>query len=259
MTTRRRLLVLGSSRPRSTSPLGLILLGAALATSQSFQQVVQWLKDHAESLLVPLYIAIVTVYLTYVAFREHLDPVLRVLFEKKAQGLESMSSRVAAPSTSELDPAFLRKADLDDPQPVDLTGVYKLISNDNFDGFLEVQGVPWALRRAANAARPVHRITHRGSHLTIKIEGIIESQTTYIINGPPVETNVRGRIFRDQVTYLENDRGIVVRKTAVTENYDVTVQRELSTDAQHIVMTSTAMFRDERVPVQCIQHFDRLE
>ena len=113
--------------------------------------------------------------------------------------------------------------------------------------------------RAANQARPTHRITHRGRQLTIKIEGIIESQTTYMINGPPVQTNVRGRIFEDVVKYLDNCKGILVSKRALTEDYDVTVQRELSDDKQAITMTSTASFRDGRPTVICVQQFERIE
>jgi hypothetical protein len=143
-------------------------------------------------------------------------------------------------------------------QPINLTGVYKLISNTNYEEFLAAQGVSWALRRAANQARPIHRITHIGNTLTIQIQGIIESQTTYIINGPPVETNVRGRLFLDQAKYIDN--GIQVFKTAVEEDYDVTVTRELSEDGQQIILTGCAIFRDENIPtVQTIQVFQRLE
>ncbi len=87
-------------------------------------------------------------------------------------------------------------------QPIDMSGAYQLVSNDNFDEFLIAQGVPWVLARAADNARPIHRITHVGRRITIKIEGIIESSSTYTIDGPPVETLVRGRLFADQVTYL---------------------------------------------------------
>ena len=127
------------------------------------------------------------------------------------------------------------------------------------EGFLEVQTVPWALRRAANQARPVHRIFHRGRHLTIKIEGINESQTSYTVGGPPVETNVRGRIFEDVVSYNDTETGILVRKKAITEDYDVTVERELSECRQKITMTSTAFFKDDRESVQCVQIFNRCE
>jgi flagellar biosynthesis component FlhA len=42
--------------------------------------------------------------------------------------------------------------------------------------------------------------------------------------------------------YLDNCKGILVSKQATTEDYDVTVQRELSDDKQAITMTSTASF-----------------
>mmetsp|Transcript_38891 Transcript_38891/g.94155 ORF Transcript_38891/g.94155 Transcript_38891/m.94155 type:complete len:573 (-) Transcript_38891:79-1797(-) len=87
-------------------------------------------------------------------------------------------------------------------QPIDLSGVYELRENHNFEEFLEAQGIPWMLRRAANQARPTHRITHIGQYITIKIEGLIESSSTYTINGPPVEGLIRGRLFADKITYL---------------------------------------------------------
>lgn len=87
-------------------------------------------------------------------------------------------------------------------QPIDMSGAYGLVSNDNFDNFLFAQGLPWMLARAADRARPIHRITHIGRYITIQIEGLIESSTTYTINGPPVECLIRGRLYADQVTYL---------------------------------------------------------
>ena len=206
--------------------------------------------------LVPVYTTLVLLYLAYAAFRIPLEPFLNTIksffVKQKVNPPDEVPAEVrAAPVTSALA--------LED-QPFDLSGAYKLKSNENFEGFLAVQGVPWALRRAANQARPLHRITHRGSLLTIKIEGIIESQTTYTINGPPVETNVRGRIFEDVVTYPEDgSTGIIVRKKAISENYDVSVQRLLTDDQQRIIMTSTATFHDGKDPVQCKQIFERVE
>jgi hypothetical protein len=52
----------------------------------------------------------------------------------------------AAISTVKLPVPPLLEED-EEPQPVDLTGAYKLISNDGFERILEVQGVPWPLRR----------------------------------------------------------------------------------------------------------------
>ena len=125
-----------------------------------------------------------------------------------------------------------------EPGKVNMTGAFKLIKNDNFDGFLAVQGVPWALRRAADQARPVHRFIHNGNTITIHIQGIIESQTTYEIGGPPKETNIRGRIFQDVITYLDSGDGICSHKKAVTEDYDIIVTRRLSRDRMSLTMTS---------------------
>jgi hypothetical protein len=141
---------------------------------------------------------------------------------------------------------------------VNLSGSYKLIKNDNFDGILEVQGVPWALRRAADAARPTHTITHNDKTVTIQIQGIIESSTTYEIDGPPVETNVRGRVFRDQMKYLDSGDGIRVSKEGVTENYNIETVRQLSADKMSITMTSKVLFKDERADVVCVQLFQRI-
>ena len=128
----------------------------------------------------------------------------------------------------------------------------------------KIIGVPWALRRAACRVRPVHRIIHKGNRLTIKIEGIIVTQTTYIVNGPPVEIKIKGRVFMDRMTYLleeENNgkKGIRGIKQAVTENYDIYIDRVLSDDRQRIILTSKAIFRDGRETVESKQIFQRIE
>jgi len=158
-------------------------------------------------------------------------------------------------------PSFLPQENVDAmlhaEQPIDLTGAWKLVENKNFEEFLATQGVPWPLRSAANRARPTHRITHRGNMLTIKIEGIIESQTTYIINGPKVKGTVRGRLFEDAVSYLPN--GVQMLKRAIEEKYTIQVCRRLSEDQQKIILTSTATFDDGRDSVQSTQLFARMD
>jgi hypothetical protein len=89
-------------------------------------------------------------------------------------------------------------------QPIDMSGSYKLVENHNFEAFLGAQGLPWMICRAADRARPVHTITHIGKFVTIKIEGIIESSSTYEINGEPLEGLIRGRLFADSVTVRRN-------------------------------------------------------
>jgi hypothetical protein len=141
-----------------------------------------------------------------------------------------------------------------------MTGTYKLVENDNFEELLAAQGIPWALRSAANRARPTHKFTHRGNLLTIKIQGIIESETKYHIGGSPTETAVRGRQFHDSVTYLEDKTGIQTLKRAINDGYTVRVCRRLSPDKSKLTMTSTVTFDDEtKGSVDCRQIFERIE
>jgi hypothetical protein len=244
-------------------PLLLVLAGMLMGSSNGALSFMEWFRCNAESILLTLYTVSVAFYLTWVASREHIQSAVNSLFPPK-----KIRVHTATPATTKPEePQLVSAAETDKTaqaaaaaeQPVNLSGAYKLQSNDGFEEFLAVQGVPWALRRAANSARPTHRITHLGNILTIKIEGIIESQTTYVIGGPPVETNIRGRIFEDSVAYLKDGEGIVVSKRPVTEDYDVTVQRELSQDKQQITMISTAFFRDGRDPVKSLQIFKRVE
>jgi hypothetical protein len=129
-------------------------------------------------------------------------------------------------------PRRRRKRRQQQQQPIDMSGVYQLISNDNFDSFLMAQGVSWMLARAADNARPIHRIIHIGHQITIKIEGIIESSSTYMINGPPVETIIRGRVFADQVTYLTVKEGQCIKNPSTSTKYiaDNTYNHDYSTD-----------------------------
>jgi hypothetical protein len=248
---------------------GIILGRSEWKTTLSSSSSWFFQRDDASAALiarvvVPVYVMLSLLYLSAVAFRQDLVHFWKRRHKKSKVSRDEETLAVVPTSASvtiplEVLPSSAGGAGLLKDQPVDLTGAYRLVSNENFEGFLAAQGVPWALRNAANRARPLHRITHRGRVLTIKIEGIIESQTTYLIDGPPVETNVRGRIFEDVVNYLgDGKRGIVVRKKALTEDYDVTVQRELSEDGTVITMTSTATFRDDRPFVQSKQIFHKV-
>jgi hypothetical protein len=167
-----------------------------------------------------------------------------------------------------------------EPQPIDLSGTYKLMENHNFQQLLQAQGVPWFLVKAADQARPTHHITHQGNALTIQIQGIIESETHYVVGGHPVETNIRGRPFRDHVTYMKlkdsimdaesNDEnadpdgivGIQTHKEAVDDGYKIMVQRRLLKEDKKIVMTSRVTFDDDEdgsKTVTCTQIFQMEE
>ncbi len=84
------------------------------------------------SVIVPLYSSLVIVYLTGRIYRI-VEPSLKSYSYQPPQHLQ------------EQDDEALRLAK-SAKQPIDLTGAYKLVENDNFEAFLAVQGVPWALR-----------------------------------------------------------------------------------------------------------------
>lgn len=260
-------------------PSWLILLsGILLGRTETAQLWISFFLDNLELLSISLYSTGVVVYLAC----EMLKWVKTSIRERRAHARAAVQSQrlVESQDTATKDtPPLVNETSIAKSTVSDeiaqriatkLSGSYKLVSNENFEQFLAVQGVPWALRSAANQARPTHHITIQGTKLTIQIQGIIESSTTYIIGGPAVETEVRGRIFEDKVEFLTNENdttnapvqgprvGIVVRKRAVTEDYDVSVQRELSDDDQKIVLTSIATFRDGRNPVTSRQFFDRI-
>lgn len=86
----------------------------------------------------------------------------------------------------------------------------------------------------------------------------IYSQTTYTINGPPVEGLIRGRLFADKVTYI--DSGICTTKRACDDGYTVKVNRILSDNKKEIQMTSSVTYDDTSKPtVECRQRFQRTE
>jgi hypothetical protein len=230
-----------------TPPWLLLLVGVGIGRSwkslESIDSLISSWLSFVNMLLVPLYALCILLYLGSLGVIE----ARRLLQPRKV--VPVVVQEAVLPPIPEAD----------EEGHVNMSGSYKLISNDNFEGFLELQGVPWALRRAANQARPIHKITHIGKTVTIQIKGIIESQTTYQIDGPAVETSIRGRVFKDQMKYLDSGDGIIVSKTALEEDYDVTVERRLSSNRKTITMTSRALFKDGREPVQAVQIFERIE
>jgi hypothetical protein len=201
--------------------------------------------------IVDLYAVGVILYLLTIILQRLRVWVIRQIRRREEERKSKLSKYVAAPS------AQLEAGTTD--QPVNLSGTWQLIENHNFEAFLEAQGVPYLLRAAANKARPLHIITHHGKQLTIQIKGIIESQTTYIIDGPPVTSEVRGRKFQDTVSYIEN--GVQVLKRCDAEQYTIRVCRRLSVtnEGRHIItLTSTALFDDHRPNIESFQVFEKV-
>ena len=210
-------------------------------------------------------------------------PALRILSSLTASSEEEAESLATSPLKEEED---------EGEKPIDMNGTYKVVENNNFGEFLKAQGVPWFLCNAASKARPTHQFTHASSKkLTIKIQGIIESQTSYQINGPHTETSIRGRVFQDSLSYLHegnNDNnacvGVRTRKIAVGEGYMVQVERrviragrtweptpeenpdghctyDLDTvcDFDRLIMTNKVVYDGDEEPVIASQLFHRTD
>eukprot|EP00521_Asterionellopsis_glacialis_P013442 CAMPEP_0195309680 /NCGR_PEP_ID=MMETSP0707-20130614/38859_1 /TAXON_ID=33640 /ORGANISM="Asterionellopsis glacialis, Strain CCMP134" /LENGTH=249 /DNA_ID=CAMNT_0040373977 /DNA_START=32 /DNA_END=781 /DNA_ORIENTATION=- len=236
-----RMLVLGMLLGQTSSGRGLSLSIAL----EAFQE---WVNIT----LVPVYALAVSLYIVIQVSEE--SSILTKYFTTSRKKHTAKTDVVGLPPIFESE----LEGDGNEEGPVNMTGSYKLLKNDNFEGFLAVQGVPWALRRAADQARPTHHLTHKGKMLRIRIQGIIESETTYQIDGPPVETVIRGRKFRDTVKYLDTGDGIQVSKAVVDEDYDIKVTRRLSHDKKEITMTSVVTFTNGQEPVKCVQIFERM-
>jgi hypothetical protein len=101
-----------------------------------------WFQTGVESVLVPAYTLAVVLYLSATAYSKYCEPLL---WQRRKLSAASMVPAAAIPAVQLHVPTLLEEDD--EPQPVDLTGAYKLISNDGFERILEVQGVPWPLRR----------------------------------------------------------------------------------------------------------------
>ena len=150
-------------------------------------------------------------------------------------------------------------------QPINMTGTYKMVHSIDYDEFLKALHVPWAMRRAAAAARPTHVITHVGDTFRIQIEGIIKSDTTFYINGEGVETRIRSMKFWDTLTYLDSGDGVQTHKVATdlgesTSNAkEIFVTRQLNKGGGVLVMCSKAVFPDGSETKEAIQTFHKIK
>ena len=145
---------------------------------------------------------------------------------------------------------------------VNLTGKYKLVHNHNFEAFLKSQNVPMLLRKAANASRPIHTITHNGNTLRIQVDGITKGDTTFEIGGPPSNTNIRYLRFEDHVSFVEGGQAVQVRKIGLNAPpngaVELIIKRELGNNGHNLIVSSKAVFRDGSESLESVQTFHRL-
>lgn len=166
-----------------------------------------------------------------------LSALLYVLIQNFDDSISSALSLLRTSKTAPTAPKVPVEEEEEDKgeKPIDMNGTFKVVENDNFAEFLKAQGVPGFLCNAASKARPTHEFTHSSvKRLTIRIRGIIESETSYEINGPFTETTIRGRLFQDSLSYLYDETGpdkvccgVQTRKVAMGQGYVVQVQRRV--------------------------------
>ena len=196
------------------------VLGASTIGKRTWNTLLvleEWIRD----VVVPCYTLSALLYLLIQNFEESISSVLsRLQTSEKESGATTESAEEEEEDEGE--------------KPIDMNGTYKVVENDNFAEFLKAQGVPGFLCNAASKARPTHEFTHKSiKKLTIRIRGIIESETSYEINGPYTETTIRGRLFQDSLSYLYDDSsekvccGVQTRKVAMGQGYVVLVQRRV--------------------------------
>jgi len=160
--------------------------------------------------------------------------------------------------TEDHDPLLLEEI----PIKVNLTGKYKLVHNHNFDAFLKTQNVPMLLRKAANASKPIHTITHEDNMLRIQVDGIVRGDTTFEIGGPPAESNIRYLKFDDHVTWVDDGQAVEVRKVARNAPeggaVELVVKRTLGNGKHNLVLSSKARFANGDESLESVQTFHRI-
>eukprot|EP00594_Rhizosolenia_setigera_P005147 CAMPEP_0178950492 /NCGR_PEP_ID=MMETSP0789-20121207/6683_1 /TAXON_ID=3005 /ORGANISM="Rhizosolenia setigera, Strain CCMP 1694" /LENGTH=101 /DNA_ID=CAMNT_0020631225 /DNA_START=113 /DNA_END=418 /DNA_ORIENTATION=+ len=95
--------------------------------------------------------------------------------------------------------------------------------------------------------------------LKIRVAGIISSETTFTIDGPPMTTKVKDRVYKDYVSYAENGMAIQVMKINEKYNYKIRVLRKFTDKTREMLeVRSTAYFEKTGKEVEAIQYYRRL-
>jgi len=115
--------------------------------------------------------------------------------------------------------------------PVDMSGSYKLQANSNYQKFLEVQGVGWALRKAADSAAASQVIAHdvAGGRVRLQVKSLVSMALEYDVGAPAKRTQIKDKVFMDRVTYSERGE-LVVTKRNDKDGYTIVATRRLSPD-----------------------------
>lgn len=117
-----------SLQPWLTLAIGLIVGQQTSNQQAAFVEQFYWFVDNA---LVPLYTGFVITYLSALVVQRHVLP-----FTKRC----IVPSDITKPEVEELEDDEANDEGDNSAQPINMSGKYKLVSVENFDKFLEVQG-----------------------------------------------------------------------------------------------------------------------
>mmetsp|Transcript_116736 Transcript_116736/g.238810 ORF Transcript_116736/g.238810 Transcript_116736/m.238810 type:complete len:351 (+) Transcript_116736:399-1451(+) len=191
-------------------------IGSAVSSSSSFLSASSLLalaEEWIRQVFVHLYTIGVLVYLALRLY--YTDRSTTAVVVPKATAAEPLiaatkTTAATEPTTAANEGQQGEPKQPQKPKPIDMKGSYQVVENNNFGELLKAQGLPSFLARAAAKARPTHTFVHeKQEQLLVQIKGIIDSQTMYNVGSSiPTETKIRGRVFRDTMSYLyENNVG----------------------------------------------------
>ncbi|XP_041848234.1 uncharacterized protein nmnat3 [Melanotaenia boesemani] len=98
--------------------------------------------------------------------------------------------------------------------PVNLTGYWKMISNDNFEEYLKALDVNIAIRKIATLLKPDKDIVHDGDHIIIKTLSTFKNYNMDFYAGKEFEEDLSGVDDRKCMTTItwEGDKLVCVQK-----------------------------------------------
>ena len=92
-------------------------------------------------------------------------------------------------------------------------GVWKLESSENFDAYMKVIGISWAMRQVASATKPTLTIVVNGKHWSLKQESAVSTTTTeFDIDVEFEETTPDGRVCKSTFSLTPDGKLIQQQK-----------------------------------------------
>jgi len=127
--------------------------------------------------------------------------------------------------------------------PIDLTGTWKLVKNENLDEFLKAMNLNFAVRKMAAAATPVLEITQEGDVFKVITKGVKTHEANFTVGQEFQDKNPLNE--KQMSTYMPAWEGDKLRIDNKSNPEAIDVIREL-VDGQ-LVQTQTIGTGDKAV------------